>query len=77
MIPDESLWECEVCSSIVRRNNIDGICYTCKRRTCINCMRVCERCKKIFCMDHVEVKEVWRQGKMNRVLLCDICSGVW
>jgi len=71
------LWECDVCGSIVLKSQIDGKCYECGRRTCVNCKRVCERCRRIFCMDHVEVREVWRQGRLERHLLCKICGMVW
>jgi len=74
---DSNLWNCETCGSIVRRDQIEGNCGACNNKTCIYCHRVCERCKRIFCMHHVEVKEVWRQGSMNRVCLCEICSKVW
>jgi len=77
VVLDGKLWECETCGSIVRRDQIEGVCGICGKRTCVYCHRVCERCKKIFCMNHVQSKEVWRQGAMSRVALCENCNKVW
>ena len=71
------LWKCEVCGSIVRRDQINGKCCVCGRRTCVNCRRICQRCQRVFCMDHVQLREVWRQGRLERILLCESCSRVW
>jgi len=68
---DEKLWECETCGSIVRRDQIEETCGIRGKSTCIYCCRVCERCKPIFCIDHVQSKEVRRQGAMSRVALCE------
>jgi len=74
---EPNLWECETCKSIVRRDQINGVCETCGRRTCIQCQRVCDKCKRIFCIYHVEAREVWRQGTLDRIALCERCSNLW
>ncbi len=70
------LWQCETCSSIVRRDQIEGKCNTCGKRTCVYCYRVCERCQKVFCFNHVRRVETWMQGNMSRMLLCENCEKV-
>jgi hypothetical protein len=77
VVLNTELWECVTCKSIIRRDQVEGICWLCGKRTCVYCHRVCERCKRIFCMNHVETKEIWRQGVMSRIMLCDNCNKVW
>lgn len=77
VILEPNLLECEICKSIIRREQIDGVCETCGKRTCTHCQRVCERCRQIFCMYHVETREVWSEGIMSRVLLCERCRTIW
>lgn len=77
MVNISKLWECETCKSIISREKINGVCCDCGKRTCIHCKRVCERCQRIFCMYHVETREVWRNDKMTRIMLCDRCNKVW
>jgi hypothetical protein len=70
----DELWECEVCKSIVRRDQLEGKCNICGRRTCVYCYRICEKCQKVFCFNHVRRVEVWRQGVLTRMLLCKNCE---
>ena len=50
-----------------------GPCRVCKRRTCTYCYRVCDKCLRIVCMEDIETKEVWVQGTMTRMKLCEGC----
>jgi hypothetical protein len=68
---ESNLRECETCKSIVRRDQINGVCKLCGRRTCIDCKRVCDRCGQIFCTYHVKTKELWSQGTLSRIALCE------
>lgn len=70
----DELWECGICRSIIRRDQIEGACDICGERTCVYCHRICERCQKVFCFRHVRKVEVWRQGAMTRMLLCENCE---
>jgi len=70
----DELWECDICGSIVRRDQIEGACNACRKRTCVYCYRVCERCQRTFCFNHVRKAEVWRQGTLTRMLLCEKCE---
>jgi len=73
----KELWECEICRSVIFREQINGVCQICGRRTCPNCRRVCERCQRVFCMYDIEKVEVWRQGQMQRLMLCKSCRIGW
>ena len=69
----DELWRCQVCKSFVRRDRMLGPCRVCKRRTCTYCYRVCDKCLRIVCMEDIETKEVWVQGTMTRMKLCEGC----
>ena len=71
------LWQCRICKSLVERNQIDGVCRTCGRNTCVNCRRICDRDMAICCMFHIEPKVVMRDGKTTVYHLCEICWKVW
>ncbi len=71
------LIQCGICRSIVTKDRIDGFCKSCKRPTCTNCARVCDRCQEICCMYHMETKIVMRQQKPNLHKLCLNCREVW
>lgn len=73
----DDLWECKVCDSLVRRDQIDGRCNTCGKLTCINCKRVCDGCTRTFCMNDIAVKTVMRQQKAFLHKLCEGCSTKW
>lgn len=74
---NESLAECTVCESIIKKNQIDGKCGDCGRRVCVNCKRVCDRCQMIFCMFDIDVKIVMRQQQPYTHALCQLCQQIW
>jgi len=67
------LWICESCGSTVRKDQIRARCAVCGKRTCVVCARVCDSCKKIVCPDCIRLREVWRQGKLYFMNICDSC----
>lgn len=71
------LWECRICKSVITRDQINGECQKCVRKTCVNCKRTCDRCQKIFCMFDIEVKLVMRQQQPHIHKLCGNCREVW
>jgi hypothetical protein len=71
----DELWECESCKSVVHRDQIVAPCGVCKKRTCIRCQRVCDKCLQIYCMFHMKVKAVMIQETPKDLKLCQWCFG--
>lgn len=71
------LWQCNICKSLIPRDQIDGQCRICKEKTCNHCKRVCDKCQQIVCMLHLESKIVMRQQQPYVHKLCQFCGRVW
>lgn len=71
------LWECEICKSLIKKEQLDGQCKICKIRTCPNCRRVCDRCQEVICMLHIESKFVSVHDKTIPYKLCQSCRESW
>ncbi len=72
------LWQCNVCSSVLPREQIDGKCRICDSLTCDNCKRTCNRCQNIVCMNHCEQKMMVRSEMVYSHVICDYCRDlVW
>lgn len=68
---------CKICGTLALTYQIDGKCHVCGKLTCVNCKRVCDRCTRIFCTNHIETKIVMRQQQPFLHKLCDRCTKVW
>lgn len=68
------LLRCEICGATTERGRLFGDCGICGRPTCAQCCRVCDGCSRIFCMIDLSVKDVWTQGVVRRMKLCERCK---
>lgn len=64
---------CLICGTPAKVDRINGICQTCRRRTCASCARRCGRCVRTFCENDVEERTVMIQQAEHHMLLCSLC----
>ncbi len=65
--------ECQVCSSVIAVSGIDGIYVVCGTRTCVRCMRKCDSCLRIVCMESIRRVVRFPKDFMQTLDLCDRC----
>ena len=74
---DEAFVACELCGSVVRRDEIRGKCRVCGRKTCVVCSRTCDECLMTVCQSCIKSREVWINGNLYLRKMCDFCVSVY